>query len=133
VFLDTNVIVSAIATRGLCADLFRSVIAEHELVVGEVVIDEVRRVLRQRFHLPADRGGVEELEDFLRSYEVVPKPPDPRPLELHDEADRWILATASAAKVDVLITGDAGIIDIRDKFDIAIATPREFWSTLRHS
>jgi predicted nucleic acid-binding protein len=38
VFLDTNVLISAFATRGLCAELFRSVIAEHELVLGEVVL-----------------------------------------------------------------------------------------------
>lgn len=30
VFLDTNVLVSAFATRGLSADVFRLVLAEHE-------------------------------------------------------------------------------------------------------
>ena len=30
VFLDTNVQVSAFATRGLCADVLRLVLAEHE-------------------------------------------------------------------------------------------------------
>ena len=32
VFLDTNVLVAAFATRGLCADVVRTVLAEHELV-----------------------------------------------------------------------------------------------------
>ncbi len=36
VFLDTNVLVSAFTTRGLSADLFRLVVAEHELLTGEV-------------------------------------------------------------------------------------------------
>jgi len=35
VFLDTNVLVSALATRGLCADLLRKVLTEHELLVGK--------------------------------------------------------------------------------------------------
>lgn len=52
VFLDTNVQVSALATRGLCTDLFRVVVAEHDLVVGEVVLEELRRVSRQSFAYP---------------------------------------------------------------------------------
>jgi len=37
VFLDTNILVSGVATRGLCADVIRLVLAEHELITGEVV------------------------------------------------------------------------------------------------
>ena len=48
-FLDTNVIVSAFTARGLCADLFRHLLAEHELLTGEVNVVELRRVLRDRF------------------------------------------------------------------------------------
>jgi predicted nucleic acid-binding protein len=45
VCLDTNVLVAAFATRGLCADVLRTVLAEHDLVVGEVILAELRRVL----------------------------------------------------------------------------------------
>ena len=45
VFLDTNVLVSAIATRGICADLLRSVAAERELIVGEVVLVELHHAV----------------------------------------------------------------------------------------
>tara|TARA_Y100000590_G_C15710915_1_gene1010249 strand:+ start:1307 stop:1432 length:126 start_codon:yes stop_codon:yes gene_type:complete len=38
VFLDTNVLVSAFATRGLCADVMRVILTEHELLIGEVVL-----------------------------------------------------------------------------------------------
>jgi predicted nucleic acid-binding protein len=40
VALDTSVLVSAVATRGRCADLFNLVLAEHELIVGETVLTE---------------------------------------------------------------------------------------------
>ena len=33
VFFDTNVLIAAFATRGLCADLFAHVLLEHELIV----------------------------------------------------------------------------------------------------
>ncbi len=34
VFLDTNVLVSAVATRGLCADVLREVLLSHQLLVS---------------------------------------------------------------------------------------------------
>ncbi|HZL91991.1 MAG TPA: hypothetical protein VFB99_00055 [Vicinamibacterales bacterium] len=34
VFLDTNVLVSAFAARGICEDVLRIVLAEHQLVVA---------------------------------------------------------------------------------------------------
>ena len=49
VLLDTNVIVSAVTTRGLCADVFRAVLAAHELVTCAKVLQEVRRILGMKF------------------------------------------------------------------------------------
>ena len=45
VLLDTNVIVSAVTTRGLCADVFRTVLADHELVTCPKVLQEHRLAL----------------------------------------------------------------------------------------
>ena len=83
VFFDTNVLVSAVATRGICADLLRIVSSEHDLVVGEVVLSELRRVLETRFKLPAER--IDEVEKFLRTYEVVAKPDAMDPVAVRDE------------------------------------------------
>lgn len=129
VFLDTNVLVSAFATRGLCADLFRSVIAEHDLVVGEVVLEELRRVLSDRFHLPPER--VTEVEDLLRLYEIVPRPAAMDPVRVRDAADRWVLANARAANADVLVTGDSDLLAVAESAGLRILTPREFWGELR--
>ena len=72
VFFDTNVLVAAFATRGLCADLFAHVLLEHELVVGEVVLDELREKLRTKLKLP--KKTVDEIEALLRESVVVKKP-----------------------------------------------------------
>ena len=53
VFLDTNVLVSAFTARGLCTDLFRYLLAEHEVMTGEVNLVELRRVLAEHFTLRA--------------------------------------------------------------------------------
>lgn len=62
-------LVSAFATRGLCTDVLRVIIAEHELEVGEVVLEELRKVLIEKFKVPFEY--VARTEDLLRSYEVV--------------------------------------------------------------
>ena len=65
VFPDTNVLASALGTRGLCADVLRLVLAEHESVTGEIVIEELRGVLRKKFGLPT--RAVAEVETLLRA------------------------------------------------------------------
>ena len=55
IFLDINVLVSGFATRGLCSDVIRLVLAEHELITGEVVLAELKQVLNRRFSCPPSR------------------------------------------------------------------------------
>jgi len=129
VFLDTNVLVSAFATRGLCADVMRDVLAEHVLVTGDFVLQELRRVLRVRLKLPLDT--VEGIEGFLREQEVVPKPKTPLGLEVRDPDDRWVLASAVAGRADVLVTGDRDLLELGAKAPLLIVDPRGFWTLLR--
>ena len=124
-FLDTNVLVSAFATRGLCEDVLRLVLTEHTLVTGDVVLDEVARVLRDRFRMPRDR--VDDVLEFLRSSEMIARPAEPSPLRVRDEDDRWILATAIAGAADVLVTGDRDLLVVARRSPLRILNPREFW------
>ena len=52
VLLDTNVLASAVATRGLCSELLESVISDHQLLTCDPVLQELQRVLSDKFHLP---------------------------------------------------------------------------------
>jgi len=129
VFLDTNVLVSAFATRGLCADLLRHVLAEQTLVVGEVVLDELRRVLRDRIGVPPD--VVETAEELLREHEVVPASLAPAAVEMRDESDRWVLAAALDGGAEVVVSGDRDLLDLGESAPLPIVSPRGFWDRLR--
>ena len=129
VFLDTNVLVAAFATRGLCADVLRTVLAEHELITGEVVLAELRDVLARRIKLPP--GTVADIVALLRAQEVVPKPAKPSDLLLRDLDDRWILASAVAGGADVLVTGDQDLLAIAQQAPLTILNPRGLWDRLR--
>ena len=129
VFLDTNVLVSAFATRGLCADVLRHILAEHDLIIGEVVIVELRRVLRDRIKIPAP--VITSIEQLLRDQIVVPKPSEPHSLPIRDPDDRWVLASAVAGKADVLVTGDSDLLDVAPHSPITIVDPRGYRTMVR--
>ena len=131
VFFDTNVLVAAFATRGLCADLFAHVLLEHQLVVGEVVLTELREKLRKKIKLP--KATIEEIETLLRESSVVKKPRRHLGLRITDPDDEWVVASAVAGGADVLVTGDAAVLKIAKRAPLRIVNPRGLWELLKES
>ena len=129
VFLDSNVLVAAVATRGLCADVFRTVLASHQLVVSQQVLDEVRRVLRVK--LGVSPGPIADFVRLLqREAEVVP-PARLSEIELDDRDDLPILAAAVAARAEVLVTGDRELAELGRVEGMRVVSPRQFWEGLK--
>jgi len=129
VFLDTNVLVSAVATRGLCAEVLHLVLAEHELVVGERVLGELRRVLRQKIGLEAET--IDEVEAFLRGHAQVLRSHHRPTVPVRDAADRYVLAEAVEAGVDVVVTGDGDLLEAAAIAPFPIVSPRGLWNLIR--
>jgi len=130
VFLDTNVLVSAHATRGLCRDVLRLILAEHTLLSAEVVLVEVERVLTTKFRLPEE--VVQEVIASLREHHVEPRPESVGDLVVRDPDDAWVLASALAARADVLVTGDPDLLDLAGTVaGLCITNPRGFWELNR--
>jgi uncharacterized protein len=129
VCLDTNVLVAAFATRGLCSDVLRTVLSEHELVLGEVILTEFRRVMDSKLRLPPDR--IAAAEEVFRGIEVIPRPREPSLLELRDADDQWVVATAVAGAAEVLVTGDSELLEAAAQAPLPILSPRSFWDLLR--
>ena len=129
VFLDTNVLISAFATRGLCADLLRVILAEHELLTGEVNLLELRRVLRDRFK--AAPAQIAQVETLLRDQTVVPRPELVLSLKVRDVDDAWVLASAVFGSADMLVSGDQDLLVLASAAPLPILTPRAAWERLR--
>ena len=128
VFLDTNIIVSAFATRGLCADLFREILAAHTLVTSEYILSETQDVLARGFKVPEET--VIEIIALLRRQEMVITPATLPQLSIRDRDDLPVVAAAIKAKADYLVSGDKDILSLIPLNDIKIATPREFWTVI---
>jgi len=129
IYFDTNVLISAYVARGICADLLRFTLARHEVATGEVNLLELRRVLKEKFRATAGQVAVVEAE--LRDQTIIPKPEAPSDLPIKDPADRWVLASAVAGGVDLLVTGDQHLLAIADRAPLPVLSPRESWEFLR--
>jgi putative PIN family toxin of toxin-antitoxin system len=128
VFLDTNVLASGIATRGLCSELLESVIHDHELLTCQPVLRELERVLAQKFRLP--EAVVAGFLALLKAEGTVVKSRKNPPIPIKDADDIPILACAIAGKADVFVTGDKELLDLRKIEDLTVVSPRELWNQL---
>ena len=127
--LDTNVLVSAVATRGLCADILNLVLTKHQLVVGVTVLAELNKVLRQKMRVPTEIA--QEFDALLRREAMVVGKTKALSVTIRDKSDVPVLAEAVAGRAEVLVTGDLDLLEITGKLPIRILTPRGLWEQLR--
>jgi len=129
VFLDTNVLASAAATRGLCADVLREVFASHQLFISEQVLIELRRVLRLKFGV--NQELVDEFIELLERDSIPAQPGELPTIDLRDSDDLTILGAAISAGVEVLVTGDQELLDLNRISNLEVLSPRQFWEKLK--
>ncbi len=126
--MDANVLVSAFASRGLCADLLEVVLLEHDLLLGSNVLREVSKALREKLKLPEVRTG--EIMEFI-SGEAIQIVDDAEPSDVRvDAGDALVLGEAIATRSDVFVTGDAALLKLGAIGTIQIVAPRRFWEML---
>ncbi|HWR92727.1 MAG TPA: PIN domain-containing protein [Desulfobacterales bacterium] len=126
-----NVPAAAVATRGLCADVLRAVLAEHKMVICPQIVSEFQRVLKDKFALPGPL-----INDYVRliQQDSIPcEPGGPPVTKLKDKDDLGILSAAIGGKVDVRVTGDKELQRVGMVAAVRIMSPREFWQDLVES
>ena len=128
VLLNTNVLASAAATRGLCADVLREVLAEHELIICSQILSELERALRDKFGI-----SNELIEDFiwlLRQDTICAELGNLPKIHIKDKDDLGVLAAAVSGGAHVTVTGDKELQELGGFSGIKIVSPRQFWQEL---
>lgn len=129
ILLDTNVLVAAFTTRGFCYDILQLVLAQHRLLVGKTVLEEIERILAGKLGIPVEH--VSDVVGFVREYAEVVAPIEPASWPLMDPADRWIAAAALEGAADLLVTADKDLLDAEPVPGLRIVNPRGLWELLR--
>lgn len=125
VFLDTNVIVSAMATRGLCVDVMREILVRHQLVISEELLKEVTSILRAKLGIPEE--VIADVIALLRDGAVLSDPSPASALPIAGAADRALVSAALNGRADLFVTGDRELLALTGTGHMDIVSPRMFW------
>jgi len=129
VFLDTNVLASAFATRGLCSDVLREVFASHDLYTSIEVLKELRGVLNNKFAFPENL--IKKIFLLLQREANMAYSQEQVEIHIKDKADIPIVNAAMAAGIHVFVTGDKELQDLARIGNLKIISPRKFWEILK--
>ncbi|MBN2291079.1 MAG: putative toxin-antitoxin system toxin component, PIN family [Pirellulales bacterium] len=126
IVLDANVMVAAFAARGLCESLFEYCLVNHEIVLSEPLLDEIRRNLSEKVKLP--QQTVMDIERLLRENGMLFETAAVETDACRDADDLHVLGLIKSAECNYLVTGDNDLLVLNNFEKCRIVTPRQFWS-----
>jgi len=125
---DTNVLIAAFATEGICSKLLmRGRKRQFDLAICPFILKEFERIIVKK--LRASKQEIEEALSLISEATCLTVNPKQDVSGIcRDTDDNNILACAVEAKADYIVTGDADLLELKKFRGIPIVTPREFES-----
>ena len=125
VVVDTNVLISAqISTQGASRRLLNRLIADHDVILSDVILGEVAETLLTKFSY--DSALVSNvIVELVKVVEIVEPVTFPEQI-CRDPDDDAILGTAVAGNADCIVTGDSDLLVLERFRDVDIISPSEF-------
>lgn len=132
-FFDSNVWISAIASRGLCLELLQIVLGDEgttfTLVTCTQVEQEVLRALGGKFRMASD--DLRRAQRLLRVAEFFEPPSWNAPAGFPDPDDTPLVAAALAAGAERFVTGDRALLALGAVEGLRPVDPRAAYIELR--
>jgi hypothetical protein len=125
VLLDTNVIISAFAARGLAQAVFELCLEKHTIVISEFILSELFAHLRKKLKIPDEKAGSNI--DYLKESCFLGEEAPVIKSACRDKEDLHILGLAEKMRPDFIVTGDEDLLVLKRFRSTSIVTPREFW------
>ncbi|MGD0654069.1 MAG: putative toxin-antitoxin system toxin component, PIN family [Thermoguttaceae bacterium] len=124
IVLDTNVLISALITRGVCRDLLEHCVQRHQIIISDFILNEVRENLQNKFHFDA-----QEIDEAVALFSAEMQTVSPALIEKHicrDPQDDMILGTAITGNAECIITGDEDLLVLGQYGQVRILSPAKF-------
>jgi uncharacterized protein len=123
---DTNVLIAAFLTEGICAKLLiRARRRDFDLILCDGILKEFKRVLKKKF-TASPRETSEALVILSEAAQDILEQTDSITPVCRDSDDDLILACARDAVADYVVTGDEDLLVLKNYKGISILNPREF-------
>ena len=110
VVLDTNVLIAAFATQGLCHALVELCLDQQEIILSQEILQEVAKALEKKLKVPSK--VIKDTIDYLKEQSSVQKLRLPQKRISRDPSDDHVLALAEQSGADYIITGDEDLLSL---------------------
>jgi len=122
---DTNVLVAAFVTEGVCAKLLgRARRKQLNLVISPFILKEFENVLLKK--LSASKEQIRMATKLISEAAQIVSHESMVSGICRDPDDDQILSCALSAKADYLVTGDFDLLELKEFHGIRILTPGAF-------
>ena len=123
---DTNVLIAAFLTEGICAKLLiRARRRDFDLSLCDGILQEFERVLKKKFAASPHETSEALIILSEAALEILGRTDSITPI-CRDSDDDLILACARDAAADYVVTGDEDLLVLKNYEGISIVNPREF-------
>lgn len=126
ILFDTNVLVAAFLRGGSSYDVIEQAIHEHEIYYTTFIIGEFRRVFKNKFHYP--NSIINEFAVFIEEFFIEGITADVIENICRDSDDDQVLADGIINGINVIITGDKDLLDLKTHKGIRIIHPNKYWN-----
>ena len=124
VLFDTNVLVSAFTSSGLCHLAYERAIIRADLVTTPHLLDELQRILIEK--MGVGKGLAREIRGELETDLEIVEAESLSKSVCRDKDDDWVLAAALAGHAEIIVSGDKDLLTLKEFRGIRIISPRQF-------
>ena len=125
IILDTNVIIAAFSSHGLCSLLFELSLDKYNIIISTHILNELKKNFSKKIKLPLER--ITEIINYLKLHCSLYDYQKFNTQICKDKDDDEILALGKFSNAKYIVTGDKDLLILKEYENIKIITPRRFW------
>ena len=126
IVFDTNVLIAAFISHGVCSELLEHCIRCHKIVASKFILTEFSDKLIAKFNF--SRYEVSKATQLLISRLMIVTQKELERNVCRDAKDDFILGTATEGRCKCIISGDKDLLILKKYKGIDIISPQDFWN-----
>lgn len=125
ILFDANVIISGFVSQGYSFDVIKDAANKHEVYCTEYLIKETQKNLSTKF--PLSYEAVKAIISTVKKQFSEGKTANTVEKISRDPKDDQTLADAVTNAIDIIITGDKDLLELKNYKGIKIIMPKDYW------
>lgn len=125
ILFDANVIISGFVSQGYSFEVIKDAAGKYEVYCTEYLLKETQKSLSAKF--PLSDKVINSIINTVKKQFIRGKTADTVERISRDPKDDQILADAVINEIDIIITGDKDLLELKDYKGIKIIMPKDYW------